>query len=979
MHYTQLRPVHNRWSYAISNVKENLWFILLSSLGILFILYGAAFAVVTFTPLVPSFISPKQTSAPDLADGIRQWPTVDNASAPIAQELCPGYYSENVVRTTNGITAWLRIAGQPCNIYGKDYNDLILNVTYQTDNRLNVRITDSEDIQYVIPDDVAKAPVAETNTAQKYEFEYNTQPFEFWVTRRSDGDILFDTRGTKLIFEDQYLEVMTKMEPNYNLYGLGEVIHELRLGNNLTRAMWATDLSNPIDSNMYGSHPVYLETRYGGDLQSRTTSTSHAVFLRSSHGMDVLLRPETLSYRVLGGIIDLYFYLGDTAIQAIQQYVSSIGLPAMQQYWVLGFHQCRWGYKNVNDLRDVVKLYREANIPLEVIWSDLDYMYQYRDWTLDEKNFHPDEMHHFLEELHANNQYYVPIIDAGIYAGNPTNLSDVYDPYTAGLDKSIYALNPDSSLYIGNVWPGYTTFPDFYRNANTLKWWIEAMRNFSTLVDYDGFWLDMNEISTFCTGSCGNDKLSDNPSCLFDFVGSPSTDYPEGFNVTNSTEGFHADSAKAVMAQIMPAVAPDAPVQLDKIGRNVNYPPYKIKLAEELLNLASHTLSPNVTHHDGTLEYDIHNLYAYTETMTAYKSFLELRPNKRPFLLTRGTFPGSGSYAAHWGGDNSSKFYYMAFSIPQVLSFQIFGIPVVGVDTCGFGGNTDFELCARWMQLGAFLPFYRNHNEITSIPQEAYRWSSVAEASRIAINIRYSLLPYWYTLMYRAHVDGTPMVRALAWEFPNEEALKDADRQFLVGSAILVTPVLEPLVTTVNGVFPGSRNDIWYDWYNYTKIEVPNGKNVTMDAPLGHINLAVRGGSILPMQEPGYTTTETRKNSLKLLVALSSEGVAQGEIYLDDEALVPASTLNVEMTVADGSLSVRSRGKFVITTMLSKITILGVTSKPKRVHFDSPVVVNWAYDETSRILTIFDIDKFNGSDLKSFNWTLTWAESDTST
>lgn len=104
------------------------------------------------------------------------------------------------------------------------------------------------------------------------------------------------------------------------------------------------------------------------------------------------------------------------------------------------------------------------------------------------------------------------------------------------------------------------------------------------------------------------------------------------------------------------------------------------------------------------------------------------------------------------------------FSISQALNFAIFGIPMFGVDTCGFNGNTDEELCNRWMQLSAFFPFYRNHNVLSAIPQEAFRWASVIEASKKAMAIRYSLLPYMYTLFYYASTTGSTVMRALFWE-----------------------------------------------------------------------------------------------------------------------------------------------------------------------------------------------------------------------
>lgn len=99
--------------------------------------------------------------------------------------------------------------------------------------------------------------------------------------------------------------------------------------------------------------------------------------------------------------------------------------------------------------------------------------------------------------------------------------------------------------------------------------------------------------------------------------------------------------------------------------------------------------------------------------------------------------------------DNYSFFGSMYFGIAQALQFAIAGIPMFGSDACGFAGNSDLELCSRWMQLSAFFPFYRNHNVYASIPQEAYRWAAVAEATRTVMHIRYSLLPYMYTLFYQ--------------------------------------------------------------------------------------------------------------------------------------------------------------------------------------------------------------------------------------
>jgi alpha-glucosidase len=208
------------------------------------------------------------------------------------------------------------------------------------------------------------------------------------------------------------------------------------------------------------------------------------------------------------------------------------------------------------------------------------------------------------------------------------------------------------------------------------------------------------------------------------------------------------------------------------------------------------------------------------------------------------------------------------------------------------------ELCTRWMQLSAWFPFYRNHNSRNTIAQEAYRWATTAESTRRIMNIRYSILPYTYTLFHKANVAGETVLRALAWEFPDDPQLKAVETQFMSGPALLVTPVLAPLATTVQGVFPGvAQGQIWYDWYSLEKINAAPGENVTLQAPLVHQPIHIRGGYIVPIQKAGNTTKTSRQSPWSLIVALDKNGEAEGELYLDDGiSLVPNATKNVEVS-----------------------------------------------------------------------------------
>jgi alpha-glucosidase len=318
----------------------------------------------------------------------------------------------------------------------------------------------------------------------------------------------------------------------------------------------------------------------------------------------------------------------------------------------------------------------------------------------------------------------------------------------------------------------------------------------------------------------------------------------------------------------------------------------------------------------------------------------------------------------------------MYFSIPQALSFSIFGIPMFGVDTCGFNGNTDMELCARWMQLSAFFPFYRNHNTLSADSQEPYRWAAVASASKTAMHIRYSLLPYMYTLFQEAHTTGSTVMRALAWEFPSEPLLAGVDTQFMLGPNILVTPVLKPQVDTVQGVFPGVIDgESWFDWYSGERVQAEAGVNTTIAAPLGHIPVYIRGGSVLPTQEPGYTTTESRNNPWGLIVALSTEGTASGSLYVDDgESLEPESSLDISFTAMSGQLKVDIKGEYKDTNALGNVTILGAPSVGQvKLNGETIDASKVDYNSTSSVLKLSSLSGLTSGGAWQDSWTLSWS------
>ncbi|KAK5937080.1 hypothetical protein PMZ80_010620 [Knufia obscura] len=948
-------------------------------------------AVDTAKPMAPTSLTTFQaqvTVAPTADIGANLIANIDDPNATDAQSVCPGYLATQVDFNNCGFTAQLSLLGEACNVYGTDIQDLVLTVEHQAKTGLHVNIqpahvTSENRSWYILEEGWVPAPQQEgcLDEADLMFSWTNTPSFGFNVTRKSSQEVIFSTDGSKLIYENQFIEFVTSTNDDYNLYGLGEVIHGIRLQPGLTRTIYAADAGDPVDANIYGSHPFYLETRYydvdpdnsSNETPAKHMSTSHGVYLRNAHAQEVLMHETNVTWRTLGGDIDLYFFSGPTQPEVTSQYLHQIGLPVMQQYWTLGFHQCRWGYENWSMTEEVVDNFGKFEIPLETIWNDIDYMKGYRDFENDPVRFPYDK-------------------------GKEFSTVCTRMVFTDGNDTGSFMLNPDGTLYIGEVWPGFTVFPDFLKDS-TSKWWLKTTSDWYKKIQFDGLWIDMNEVSSFCVGSCGSNNLSQNPvHPAFKLPGEPGAvvyEFPEGFNITNATEAASAGygSSTQAAAASKTAVSSSATKYLTAKPtpgeRDINHPPYVINHVHG--DLAVHTTSPNATHHGGIKEYDVHNLYGHMLLQNTYKAMTAIMPGKRPFIIGRSTFVGSGNYSGHWGGDNYSKFAYMFFSIPQALSFSLFGIPMFGVDTCGFSGNADEELCNRWMQLSAFFPFYRNHNVVGALSQEPYVWESVIEATKAAMNIRFQLLPYMYTLFYYAHVRGDTVMRALAWEFPNDPSLANADRQFFLGSAILVTPVLTQGQATVDGVFPGlvEGTDVYYDWYNQSAVNVPSKKNTTIDAPLGHIPVYIRGGNILATQQMRMTTRDARKTDWSMIVAMGKDERANGTLYLDDGVSIePESTKLVTMSAQTAASKNAERkrvthlridvfvdGDFTdLDLPLGNVTILGVAAPPDgtQVKIDDWNVTSCVeYCAERRMLVISDLkEALNGTAWKK-SWSLT--------
>jgi alpha-glucosidase len=349
---------------------------------------------------------------------------------------------------------------------------------------------------------------------------------------------------------------------------------------------------------------------------------------------------------------------------------------------------------------------------------------------------------------------------------------------------------------------------------------------------------------------------------------------------------------------------------------------------------------------------EIHNLYGLQMARASAEGLRRLRPDERVPVISRSGYAGLQRYALVWTGDNQSTWAQLRLGVSMCLNLGLSGVALCGPDTGGFSGDCDGELLARWTQVGALTPFFRNHSALGTRSQEPWSFGEPYESiCRRWIELRYELLPYLYTTAWQSAQSGLPMMRPLALAFPVDVRTYSLDDQFLLGDALLAAPVGRPGQTSRRVYLPGG---LWYDFWTG---EQQSG-TVTADAPLERMPLFVRAGSVLPMGPVLQHTGEWPPEAVRLQVY---PGDGESSLYEDDGHSLAYQSGDFQVTrfvcraATESTLTVQREveGAFAPAYERFEVIIHGLETAPRQVSVDGrPVDVTFdAEDKEARLMT----------------------------
>lgn len=608
-------------------------------------------------------------------------------------------------------------------------------------------------------------------------------------------------------FEKDYSCINIKLCDDEQVYGLGENLGGINKRGRIYESYCTDDpIHTENKTRLYSSHNFFII--------SGKKSKGYFIDYPSKIKYDIgYTNRENFTIKIFGKDFLVYVIEGDSLKDIVTNFLKIIGKSYIPPKWAFGYFQSRWGYRNKSEVKQVCENFRRLDIPLEGIFLDLDYMDDFKIFTISEERF--GQFKDFVQELKEDGLYLVPIIDAGV------KIEKGYSIYEEGIEGDFFCKDEEGKPYEAAVWPGKVHFPDFMKEE--VQNWFGSKYKVLTDCGVEGFWNDMNEPAIF----------------------------------------YHQDSLDEAINYAI------------SNGKDLDTFSY-FKLKDNFNNLANKELYYKSFYHevDGKTvsNHELHNMYGYYMTKSSSIGISKLLKNKRFLLISRASAIGMHRYSGIWTGDNESWWSHIELNLKMLPSLNMCGFFYIGADTGGFGDNCSGELLTRWLQLSVFTPLLRNHSAIGCHNQEPYAFTEeVLQNTRELIKARYRMIPYIYSEYMKSVNSYNLMFKPLSFEF-DDELSKETEDQVLLGNEIMIAPVYKPNVKGRYVYFPDKMLEVSLLEKDITTKVRSKGIHY-VEYGLDDLKIFLRKNTMIPLTKPSKNTKELDISNIDVVVFVNSEAI----------------------------------------------------------------------------------------------------------
>lgn len=515
--------------------------------------------------------------------------------------------------------------------------------------------------------------------------------------------------------------------------------------------------------------------------------------------------PRKAKIEITGCDFDIYIITAGTPREIVREFRELIGKSYVPPFWAFGYQQSRWSYHNSDAVDRIIDGYNRADIPLDCVYLDIDYMQSYKDFTVDGDAF-PD-FENYVAEKKAQGIRLIPIIDAGVKAESG------YDIFEEGKQNGYFCKKADGTDFEGGVWPGICRFPDFLRQE--VRDWFGSKYKRLTDMGIEGFWNDMNEPALFYSAEGINSALDKAAS-----LKGQNLDLGKFFNLKDTFAGI--SNSPSDYASIHHLID----------GKPVNH-------------------------------MKVHNIYGANMTRAAGEYFAREFGEEKILMFSRASYIGAHRSSGIWFGDNHSWWSHILLNLKMLPGANMCGFLYCGADLGGFNENATRDLVLRFLALGVFTPLMRNHSALGTRDQECFAFENPGDFRDI-IQVRYRLIPYLYDTFKRASEQNEMIFRPLSFDYPEDKIARECETQLMLGEECMIAPVYEQNAHGRTVYLPEDMTFVKLSGESVKTQKLKKGVHYVA-VELNEVPLFIKEGKKIPLCKPALRTEWLNRDELEYI------------------------------------------------------------------------------------------------------------------